>query len=169
MNAMRTLLLLDKHLEAWKFPFETPDKIGVMYQNCDVKDGIVSMPLYGTGETFEAACEDYLRKIRGKTLIFNARSKNREEVKFLDNKEFDAEKADDEKSDAFFLKAEIADLKSETEYLKSENARLKSEQEAKCKREKELIKENGLLKERADALGYIISLIVVAIKGMGEK
>lgn len=57
--------------------------ITVQYQNCDVKDGYFLEALYGRGRTFEDACEDYLKQIRGRTLVFNAYSKNRRETKVL--------------------------------------------------------------------------------------
>ena len=58
-------------------------KVYVHYERCDVKDGCFLIGTYGTGNNFEEACEDYLTKISGKTLVFNAESSNREEVKVL--------------------------------------------------------------------------------------
>lgn len=58
-------------------------KVYVHYERCDVKDGCFLIGTYGTGNNFEEACEDYLNKISGKTIVFNAESSNREEVKAL--------------------------------------------------------------------------------------
>ena len=58
-------------------------KVYVHYECCDVKDGCFLIGTYGTGNTFEEACEDYLNKISGKTIVFNAESSNLEEVKVL--------------------------------------------------------------------------------------
>ena len=58
-------------------------KVYVRYECCDVKDGCFLIGTYGTGNSFEEACEDYLKKISGKTIVFNAESSNREEVKVL--------------------------------------------------------------------------------------
>ena len=58
-------------------------KIYVHYERCDVKDGCFLIGTYGTGVDFESACEDYLNKISGKTIVFNAESSNCEEVRVL--------------------------------------------------------------------------------------
>lgn len=58
-------------------------KTYVHYERCDIKDGCFLIGSYGTGNSFEEACEDYLNKISGKTIVFNAESSNREEVKVL--------------------------------------------------------------------------------------
>ncbi len=80
MSAIDILLSLDKSLEVWK----TPDGgIAVSYQNCDIKDGTFLISKCGTGDTFLHACEDYLNKLHGKTLVFNASSKNREAIRVL--------------------------------------------------------------------------------------
>lgn len=58
-------------------------KVYVHYERCDIKDGCFLIGSYGTGSDFESACEDYLNKISGHTIVFNAESSNREEVKVL--------------------------------------------------------------------------------------
>lgn len=58
-------------------------KVYVHYERCYVKDWCFLIGSYGTGNNFEEACEDYLSKIKGKTIVFNAESSNREEVKVL--------------------------------------------------------------------------------------
>jgi hypothetical protein len=50
----------------------------VKYDHSDVKDGDVLVGTFGRGTDFETACEDYLNKIRGKTLVFNNFGKNKE-------------------------------------------------------------------------------------------
>lgn len=50
----------------------------VKYEWADVKDGDVLVGTFGRGTDFESACEDYLNKIRGKTLVFNHFGKNKE-------------------------------------------------------------------------------------------
>lgn len=80
MNAEEILLSLEKSLEVWKVP---SGKIAVSYQNCDIKYGMFLRGDYGTGETFSDACEDYLNQLHGKTLVFNACSSAREEVRVL--------------------------------------------------------------------------------------
>lgn len=57
--------------------------ICVAYRRADVKDGIALVGMCGRGASFESACEDYLKQIRGKTLVFNAESPSRHEVKVL--------------------------------------------------------------------------------------
>jgi hypothetical protein len=81
MLAYRHLLKLEGiTLEVWR----VDDEFRVRYANCYVKDGIFLRRVYGAHNTFEDACIDYIEKINGKTLIFNARSKKkRKEVTVL--------------------------------------------------------------------------------------
>lgn len=80
MSAQDILISLGKWLEAWKAP---DGKVAVSYKNCEIKSGIFLKSIFGTGETFSEACEDYLNQIRGKTLVFNAYSESRKEVQVL--------------------------------------------------------------------------------------
>lgn len=76
-------ILLDlesEFLHVWKLRDNT---ICVNYDGADTKDGMFLVHNFGEGSTFEEACNDYLAKIRGKTLVFGACSKNRREVKVL--------------------------------------------------------------------------------------
>lgn len=75
----RLLALIDRHLEVWS----VGDDICVSYENCEVKGYGVLISEYGVGSTFESACEDYLRKISGKTLVFNACTESRKEITVL--------------------------------------------------------------------------------------
>ena len=68
------------HLEVWKLK---GDIVCVAYKGADVKDGPALRGVFGSGGTFEGACHDYLSKIRGKTLVFNAFHANRHEVTVL--------------------------------------------------------------------------------------
>lgn len=67
-------------LEVWEF-FD--GKVGVAYKNCNIKDGEWLRGVFGKGSTFEEACEDYLSKIRGETLVFDYNKPNRFEVELL--------------------------------------------------------------------------------------
>lgn len=82
MKASEILLSLqNEHLEVWKY--QTKDGgIGVCFQNCEIKDGCFLIGAHGGGKTFEEACESYLERIRGKTLVFNACSPSRYEVRY---------------------------------------------------------------------------------------
>lgn len=83
MKASDILLSLDgAAIEVRKYQ-KMGISVGVRYQNCDIKDGCFLIGEQGCGETFEEACEAYLKKIRGKTLVFNACSPSRSEVKVL--------------------------------------------------------------------------------------
>lgn len=74
------LLSLDKErLEV----FKNVNGICVNYKNCEIKDGDFLISTYGTGTDFESACDDYLDKIRGKKLVFNACYSNRTEIMVL--------------------------------------------------------------------------------------
>ena len=78
MRASNRLLNLELHrLEVWR----TSQKVVcVAYQKCEVKDGVALSSFFGEGLTFEDACEDYLRKISGKTLVFDACTDKRKEI-----------------------------------------------------------------------------------------
>lgn len=80
MSAQDTLFTLGKRLEVWKVH---TGEICVCYEHCEVKDGIFLKAIFGCGTTFSEACEDYLYQIHGKTLVFNACTDSREEVRVL--------------------------------------------------------------------------------------
>lgn len=83
MKAYEILLSLNNSsLEVWRYQ-TNGGGIGVCYKNCEIKDGPFLVGVHGGGTTFEEACEAYLEKIRGKTLVFNACSLSRREVKIL--------------------------------------------------------------------------------------
>lgn len=67
-------------LEVWEF-FD--GEVGVAYKNCNIKEGEWLHGVFGKGSTFEEACEDYLSKIRGETLVFDYNKPNRFEVDLL--------------------------------------------------------------------------------------
>ena len=81
MKASEKLLKLENRM--LKVGRNINGKVYVHYERCDVKDGCFLIGTYGTGNSFEEACEDYLNKISGKTIVFDAESRNREEVKVL--------------------------------------------------------------------------------------
>lgn len=76
----RLLALENKRLMVFK---DVSNNICVHYEDCDVKDGVALRGVCGRAATFEYACEDYLRQISGKTLVFNAFSDTREEIRVL--------------------------------------------------------------------------------------
>ena len=73
-KASETLLSIKNEIEVWTFT----GKLCVSYENCWAKDGIFLFATYGRGDTFEEACEDYLSKIKGRTLVFYEGSSRRE-------------------------------------------------------------------------------------------
>lgn len=86
MQASKTLLSTvqvteaRRLLEVWEI---YTGEVCVSYKNCNVKDGNWLCGALGKGSTFEEACEDYLSKIRGETLVFNYNKPNSFEVEFL--------------------------------------------------------------------------------------
>ena len=76
MKASERLLRTENSLTVFKMINE---KIGVHFENCEVKDGYFLIGTFGRGNTFEEACEDYLERIQGQTLVFNIFG-NRKEV-----------------------------------------------------------------------------------------
>lgn len=80
MTDARRLLALNRDLVVWTVP---DGDIAVGYQYGYVKDEPFLVGTFGTGDTFEAACSDYLSKISGKTLVFDPPRGTREEIKVL--------------------------------------------------------------------------------------
>lgn len=74
------LSLENRRLEVWK---TDSGKVCVAYADSEVKDGMFLVSVWGSGDYFEAACDSYLGKIRGKTLVFNSCSDGRREVTIL--------------------------------------------------------------------------------------
>lgn len=81
MTASQRLLKLEgTRLIAWTVP---NGKIAVSFENCEIKNGMFLVADFGTGEMLESACENYLEKIQGKTLVFDACTSARKEVRVL--------------------------------------------------------------------------------------
>ena len=82
------LLLLEEHsLEVWK----SDGNVCIAYaDNLLSKDPgqYCFKKIYGRGRTFEEACDDYLRKIEGKTLKFGNKRNRRSEIFILPAKKF---------------------------------------------------------------------------------
>lgn len=76
-NAEDILYSLDKWLETKRI---STGEIAVTFQGGWVKDGLFLQGTSGRGKTFSEACEDYLKKMRGKTLVFNPNSDYKEEI-----------------------------------------------------------------------------------------
>lgn len=57
------------------------DNYYVEYEDSDIKDGDELCGDPGRGHTVESAAKDYAKKISGKTLVFNAETSYREEIK----------------------------------------------------------------------------------------
>jgi len=79
MKASERLLNTEFPLKVFKICNKKMKPIGVCFYNCEIKDGYFLISEFGAGYSFEEACEDYLERIQGKTLVFNA-YENRKEV-----------------------------------------------------------------------------------------
>lgn len=78
MKSSDILLLLDgEHLEVSK---NSSGGINVRYQGAEIKDGMFLICDLGCGRDFEEACDNYLSKIRGKKLVFDAYTEDRREI-----------------------------------------------------------------------------------------
>lgn len=73
------LSLQGEDLEVWK----VGDEVCVQYRKAGVSEPGVIIYTFGRGCNFEEACDDYLNKIRGKKLIFDAASDARREITIL--------------------------------------------------------------------------------------
>lgn len=79
-SSLILLSLENERLVVWKIDNNI---VCVRYENCEIKDGCALLTTFGRGSDFEDACRDYLAKIRGKTLVFNAYNETRREVTVL--------------------------------------------------------------------------------------
>lgn len=66
-------------LEVWRV---SDKEIFVRFKNCEVKDGMVLVGVVGRGRTFDEAFFDYIKQVKGKTLVFNAWTDQRKEILF---------------------------------------------------------------------------------------
>ena len=80
MDNLSRLLNLSERLEVWRLP---NDEIAVAFRSCEVKNGDFLISEFGKGRTFHEAVDNYLERISGKRLVFNACSENRHEVLVL--------------------------------------------------------------------------------------
>lgn len=76
-------ILLSLEFEHLKVSKDCSGRIMVEYANSEIKEGYFLRGDPGRGATFEEACDDYLSKIRGKTIVFNAYSDSRREVRVI--------------------------------------------------------------------------------------
>lgn len=83
MKTKSSDILLSLDMEDLEVSSNISGGINVCYKGAEVKDGIFLTSAYGRGKDFEEACDDYLSQIRGKTLVFNAGTKDRKEVRVL--------------------------------------------------------------------------------------
>lgn len=79
-RAFDRLLATKKHVDVWE---TNDDKICVSLRGCEISEGVFLVGVYGIGSSLEYACEDFLRKVQGKKVVFNACSSERETVIFL--------------------------------------------------------------------------------------
>lgn len=77
MKASERLLNTGYHLNVYKM---INGKMVVRFAGCEVKDGYFLITTFGSGNTFEEACEDYIKEIQGKTLVFDAFGSRKEVV-----------------------------------------------------------------------------------------
>ena len=83
MTAFERLLNTGYHLDVFQWENHNESGIGVHFQDCETKDGMFLVGTFGRGKTFEEACEDYVRKISGKMIVFHAYTDSRKEVVFI--------------------------------------------------------------------------------------
>ncbi len=78
MSALDKLLRLEhRRLEVCR---DIQGRIMVNYAGAYISDPPMLVGVCGRGATFDAACEDYLRQISGKRLVFGANTDHRTEV-----------------------------------------------------------------------------------------
>ena len=80
MTAFERLINTGYHLDIFRWENGIKTGIGVSFDHAEVKEGAFLAGIFGSGTTLEEACEDYIHKLSGKTLVFNAMSGDRKEV-----------------------------------------------------------------------------------------
>ena len=81
MKSSDFLLSLDgEYLEVSK---SKNNGVSVCYRGAKIKDGMFLILDSGVGKNFEEACDDYLNKIKGKRLVFDAYNNRRREIAIL--------------------------------------------------------------------------------------
>ena len=83
MLAYERLLNSGNHLEVFQWDNGQEKGIGVSFKGGELKDGVCLVGAFGKGHSFEEACEDYMRQLSGKTVVFNAYTNRRREVVFI--------------------------------------------------------------------------------------
>lgn len=83
MTAFERLLNTGYHLDVFQWNNGVEKGIGVHFQDAEIKDGSFLVGEYGRGQTLEEACEDYIRQISGKTVVFHACTDHRTDVIFV--------------------------------------------------------------------------------------
>lgn len=83
MTACERLINTGYHLDVFQWDNGRERGIGVCFQDSEIKDGSFLVGEYGRGQTVEEACEDYVRQISGKTLVFYAYTDRRTDVIFV--------------------------------------------------------------------------------------
>ena len=58
-------------------------KFIVMFEHCDVYDGVGVLGVFGEGGTVGYAVKDYINKISGKRLVFNFNTESERYAKFI--------------------------------------------------------------------------------------
>ena len=81
MASVNKLLALGGH--PLKVTKDCNGLICVEYASCEIKDGAFLVGDPGRGASFESACDNYLNKISGKTLVFHAGYDNEERIRVL--------------------------------------------------------------------------------------
>lgn len=76
-------ILLSLDMEDLAVSKNNSGEINVYYKGAEIKDGMFLVSARGRGKDFEEACDDYLSQIRGKTLVFDACTKDRREITVL--------------------------------------------------------------------------------------
>ena len=83
MTAFEKLINTGYHLDVFRWENGNKTGVGVSFNHAEVKKGTFLVGTFGSGQTFEEACEDYIRQISGKTLVFHAYTDRRTEVIFI--------------------------------------------------------------------------------------
>lgn len=83
MTAFERLINTGYHLDVFQWNNGREQGIGVHFKDAEIKDGSFLVGDYGTGPILEDACNDYICKISGRTIVFHACTDDRKEVVFI--------------------------------------------------------------------------------------
>lgn len=84
MNIYEFADIIGKDIEIIRFANQK-GRVAARFERSEIKKGCGLFSEYGEGKTIEEAIKDYVKKIKGKTIVFNAMTDKKQEYNVPDN------------------------------------------------------------------------------------